>query len=451
MTSSPEGRYMLLLAGNGNAYLYSSDVDDYINVRQLFTNPIQGYYGPVAAGPNGTYYVANGTVLNEALTPIGQAPTTVTGGTDPTGGTGGAIGPTPGIGTTLPNRGGPTTVSRPISAVASVGARMFARFSTPARANQNAAVTDAGVVELVDIDTGRVMGTANALEGPLATGTATQRINTNGRTMAVDAGGNTAYVLTTSGLSIIPIDRAPAADRPQVMTNGIVNTANYQASVAPNGLVAIFGKNLASSASSGGYPLPNVLGGSCVTLNNAPMPLLATSDGQINAQLPSNLAAGRYSLVVRSIAKKAPSNTANITVAKYAPAVFVDNNGPAIFHKDGRRVTKQNPANRDEPLTIYATGLGPTKGGQVTPGNPSPSSPLAVTERVQVYFGNPGIKEAEVIVDWSGLQPGSVGVYQINARVPGAHVKGDSLPVTLKVGGVASPTTGTAVPMVAVN
>ena len=41
----------------------------------------------------------------------------------------------------LPTRGGPTTVSRPVSAVAAVGARTFARFSAPIRLNANAAAT----------------------------------------------------------------------------------------------------------------------------------------------------------------------------------------------------------------------------------------------------------------------------------------------------------------------
>src|SRR5262249_8350030 len=152
--------------------------------------------------------------------------------------------------------------------------------------------------------------------------------------------------------------------------------------------------------------------------------------------------AGRYQMVVRSIAKKSGSNTAPVTVAKYAPAVFVDADGPAIFHKDGRRISQANPAKRDEPLVIYAGGLGPTQGGKVTAVSPSLTSPLAVMDKVQLFFGNPSIKEAEVIVDWSGLVPGNVGVYQINARVPGAHVKGNALPVTLRIGGVNSPTTG---------
>ena len=46
---------------------------------------------------------------------------------------------------------------------------------------------------------------------------------------------------------------------------------------------------------------------------------------------------------------------------------------------------------------------------------------------------------------------GLVGVYQINARVPGFHLKGDALPVTLRIGGVSSPTTGPTAALVYVN
>jgi uncharacterized protein (TIGR03437 family) len=131
-----------------------------------------------------------------------------------------------------------------------------------------------------------------------------------------------------------------------------------------------------------------------------------------------------------------------VNVSRYAPAVFIDSEGPAIFHQDGSRVNQVNPAKRDEPLTLYATGLGVTTGGRVVAGQPAPSDPLAVTAPIQLFFGNPAIKEAGIIVDWSGLAPGFVGLYQINARVPGAHIKGDALPVTLRIGGVDSATTG---------
>jgi len=303
----------------------------------------------------------------------------------------------------------------------------------------------------VDSNTLRTLATAQTLEGPLAVAAGTARVNISGRLMAVDAGGQSAYILTASGLSIIPLTASSTQNAPVLTGNAVVNTANYTAGIAPGGLISIFGRNLGTTAAAATTTLPTVLGGACVTLNNAPIPLLATSAGQINAQLPPTVAAGRYPLVVRSIASQAASGAVTVTVLRYAPAIFVDAQGPAVFHRDGRRVDQAHPAKRDEPLTIYATGMGTTTGGRVTAGSPSPSSPLAVTAPVNLYFGDPTIKQAAVIVDWSGLLPGYIGVYQINARVPGFHLSGESLPVTLRIGGVSSITTGTTAARVFVD
>jgi uncharacterized protein (TIGR03437 family) len=181
--------------------------------------------------------------------------------------------------------------------------------------------------------------------------------------------------------------------------------------------------------------------------------MLATSSSQINVQIPPTLAAGKYPLLVRSIANQAASFPQMVTVSKYAPAVIVDpSTGLAsIYHADGSPVTKDKPATRDEKLTIYASGLGPTTGGAVTAGQPSPDNPLAVTGKVSVYFGEKGYSQAPMIVDWSGLAPGLIGVYRINVTVPGVHLKGDQLPVSISVGGVSSPTTGSNLPYVALN
>ena len=417
MASSSEGSFVLLLGGNGGAYLYSAAADDFVAARQVIPTPIQGYYGPIAAGPGGLYYLVNNQVLNQALTPIGTA----------------------------------ATGSRPVSAVAAVNAQSFVRFSMPLSASATAAATDAGLVEMVNATSQQTTTSANALEGPLTAVTGNARANINGRTMAIDASGAAVYVLTASGLQIVPFAATGTQNAPQAPANGVVNTANYMPSVASGGLISIFGQRMASAASAGSTPLPSVLGGTCVTLNNVPLPLLASSPSQINAQLPPTLAAGRYPMVVRSIANHQASSSATITVAKYAPAVFVDADGPAIFHQDGTRLDRYNPGHRDEPLTIYATGLGPTTGGKVTAGVPAPLNPLAVTGPVQVFFGDPTISDAQEIVDWSGLAPGLIGVYQINCRIPGTHLKGDALPVTLRIGGVSSPVTGLNVPTVYVE
>ena len=417
MASSPEGSFVLLLAGNGSAYLYSAAADDFVAARLVIPTPIQGYYGPIAVGPGGQYYLVNNQVLNQALTPIGTA----------------------------------TAASRPVAAVAAVDAQSFVRFSTPASASATAVAADAGLIEVVNATSQQTTAAANALEGPLTAVTGTQRANINGRTMAIDPSGATVYVLTASGLQIIPFDTTGTQYIPQAPANGVVNTANYLPSVASGGLVSIFGLRLASAASAGSAPLPTVLGGTCVTLNNTPLPLLASFPNQINAQLPPTLAAGRYPLVVRSIANHEASSSATVAVSKYAPAVFVDADGPAIFHQDGTRLDRYHPGQRDEPLTIYATGLGPTTGGKVTAGVPAPLSPLAVTGPVQVFFGDPTISDAQEIVDWSGLAPGLIGVYQINCRIPGTHLKGDALPVTLRIGGVSSSVTGPTTPTVYVE
>jgi uncharacterized protein (TIGR03437 family) len=434
MTATPEGNFMILVAGNGTAYLYDASLDDFVASRAVIAAPIQGYFGPVAAGPNGQYFLVNDQLLNQALTPVGSS------------GTGPVTGPGTGGGG-LPTPGGPT--SRPVAAVAAISAQTYARFSTPVLAGNAAVATDAGLIELVDVASQRTTATANALEGPSTLARTGQRVNlTTARSMAVDSAGTTAFVLTTSGLSIVPISTAAVSVTPSVGPGGVVSTANFLPSVAPGGLISIFGKNLASSATAPGSPLPAVLGGTCVTFNNTPLPLMASSTGQINAQLPPTLAAGRYSLVVRSISNQAASSADTVTVAKYAPAIFIDSQGAAIFHQDGTRLDQNHPGHRDEPLTILATGLGTTIGGKVTAGSPAPLSPLAVTGPVNLYFGNPLIKEAGVIVDWSGLKPGYIGVYEIHARIPGAHINGSALPVTVKIGGVSSSTTGATTPQV---
>jgi uncharacterized protein (TIGR03437 family) len=334
-----------------------------------------------------------------------------------------------------------------VAAVAAVGGSSYARFSIPVTA-ANATPSDTGLVEVVDLNTSRTTATAGALEVTSAVARAGARVNVLGRSMVLDSAGATAFVLTASGLSVIPLATSTAQNLPQVPGNGVVNTANFLGTVAPGGLISIFGANLASAATAASSPLPTLLGGACVTLNNTPLSLLATSPSQINAQLPPTLAAGRYPLVVRSLTGQAASSSVNVTVSKYAPAVFVDGQGAALYHADGTRVNQDHPGKRDEKLTLYATGLGVTTGGRVTVGTPAPASPLAVTAPVSLYFGNPLIKEAAIIVDWSGLLPGYIGVYQINCRIPGAHLNGDALPITLKIGGVSSPTTGNNVPLV---
>src|SRR5262249_26080052 len=133
-----------------------------------------------------------------------------------------------------------------------------------------------------------------------------------------------------------------ASNVPRINSSGVVNIANFQTTLTPGSVASIYGTNLAADATASS-PLPNILGGACVTLNNLSVPLLLTSGGQINFQIPPGLAAGKYPLVIRSIDKKTASTSQQITVSKYSPAVMVDpqTGRAAIYHKkDGSLVTK---------------------------------------------------------------------------------------------------------------
>jgi len=432
MTATPNGEYALLLAGNGNVFLYDAVQDQFVQSRTVFsgTSLTSGFYGPVAAGPRGQYFLVNNTVLNQSLTPVVTAQTNSAAAVRP---------------------GQPVTFSNtPIPAVTPVGVNSFLRVTLATAATTS---TGTASLEMVDTNTGNVMRRLEMLEGP-AVAVANNRQNVVGRTMVVDATGTNAYVLTASGLSIVPLDQTvPAVDRPAPNQNGTVSMASYLPPVAQGGLISIFGRNLAANASADtSKALPTTLGGLCVTLNNTPIPLILTSPTQINAQVPPEFAAGRFPLLVRNIDKKAAALIATqLTVAKYAPAVFVqaDNKQAAIYHENGQPVTPANPTTRDRRLTIYATGLGLTKGTRVVGGTPSPAG--TTTDKVEVFFGDPRFSQADVVVESSRLLPGTIGVYEIKVYVPGDRMRGSALPVTVRIGGVSSPVTGPLPPTIAVN
>lgn len=425
LAATPNGEYVMLFTGAGNGYLYDYTVDDFTIAKSILTP--SGYRGPMAAGPGGKYYLVGGTFLDASMTPI---PGATTNAYSPSG--------------------------RPVAAVTAVSATQVALFTVPLRSNAAAAVPDPGAVELYNPVTGALIGSATALEGPSSVPIGAATVTVFPHTLGVDLTTSTAYMVTATGLSIVTTSASAAntAVRPSINPGGIVNLADFTPGLAAGGLMTIFGKNLGTAATAtatAGTPLPTMLGGMCVTLNNVPIPLELTGPGQINAQIPVTLAAGRYPLVLRNIPQQAASVASTVTVAQYAPAVLMAGTQASIVHHDGTYVTKDNPAVRDEKLFIYATGLGPTKGATVTTGAAVPASPAAATGTVQVYFGSPLLKQSQMIVNSSILVPGMVGVAQITVTVPGFHSKGSALAVTLKVGGVSSSVTGPDVPKIAVQ
>jgi uncharacterized protein (TIGR03437 family) len=109
-----------------------------------------------------------------------------------------------------------------------------------------------------------------------------------------------------------------------------------------------------------------------------------------------------------------------------------ETNLPTIVRSDNNLlVTDSNPVHRagNETLIIYVTGLGQTNPA-VGDGLPSPSSPLAVAlTEPSVTLGGVSLP-----VDYFGLTPGEVGVYQINVGVPSNVPTGLSVPLVISQG-----------------
>ena len=84
-------------------------------------------------------------------------------------------------------------------------------------------------------------------------------------------------------------------------------------------------------------------------------------------------------------------------------------------------------------LLIYCTGLGGVT-NQPPTGSPALSSLLSKTMTTPIVT----IGGAPADVQFSGLAPGLVGLYQVNAAVPAAAAKGNAVPVVVSIGGVMS-------------
>lgn len=98
----------------------------------------------------------------------------------------------------------------------------------------------------------------------------------------------------------------------------------------------------------------------------------------------------------------------------FTPEVMMNSAGPAIVHSsDFTLVSPANPAKAGEILSLFATGLGPTRGG-VEPRQPFTTDSVApVNAPVHVLVNG---TSAQVL--YAGGYPGATNTYQVNFRVP---------------------------------
>jgi YVTN family beta-propeller protein len=281
------------LAGNGTIYRYDSLTDSYTYSTRPYTAAnITGYWGPMAAGPTGSYFAVNGFILTTDLSLVGgsESPTATT---------------------TLP-----MATRRNVAALGAVDADRFLRLTTvvksqiTATANGDARPT----LELLDLRDNSVTLVGAVAENPVQSLFGTTRINVPPRQIAVDAAG-TAYIISLSGMTMVPLTPA-GASRPQIAssTSAILNATDGSRTIRPGSFILISGSNLAGTVTTDLLPPPTVLGGSCVTFSDLQLPLLQTSGNRILAQVPDTASPGSYVAVVRSLATGQRSDPVVVTV-----------------------------------------------------------------------------------------------------------------------------------------
>ena len=227
---------------------------------------------------------------------------------------------------------------------------------------------------------------------------------------------------------------AAAPIPPRLTREGIVDAFSQRGgTVAPGELVSLFGSALGPAQ---GAPfqfdgetglLPGSGGGVQVTFNGIPAPLLYADAGQINAQVPYELA-GAQTAQIQVTVNGQRGDAIPYPVSATKPALL-----PRVFNQDGRENSAGAPARAGEIVVLFATGQGVTSPPSITGAVArGPAYPVPQAETRLLVGG----VAAEIL--FRGQAPGTTGVMQVNARVPTGVAAGPAVPVVLEVGGVAS-------------
>ena len=249
----------------------------------------------------------------------------------------------------------------------------------------------------------------------------------------VDAGGR----LWSQEL-LIPFYGPQSAQGPVI--GAAVNGASFaRGGIVPGEIATIFGSNLTSSIGinlTSSLPLPTTLLNDSVIVNGANVPLFAVDNvngqQQFNFQIPWEVGVGSQAAVAVSN-NGTTSAVVSVPVLEAQPGIFNYNVGGnvfgAILHANYQPADTGHPARTGETVLIYCTGLGmvssPPADGASSNGQPTILTPTVT------------IGGAQAAVSFSGLAPGFVGLYQINAVVPSGLASGNQK-VVITEGGSTS-------------
>jgi uncharacterized protein (TIGR03437 family) len=261
----------------------------------------------------------------------------------------------------------------------------------------------------------------------------------NGTIYFVDSGNNRIRALVPPPITALP----------SIKTGGVISASAFGAlpAISPGGWIEIYGSNLAVQTNSWagvnftGPAAPTSLIGTSVTIGGAPAFIEYVSATQINAQVPSGVATGPQSLIVKTPAGSTAAYTVTVNAAEpgllappsfdvggtqYVVALFPDQSTYVLPPGAIPGVTSRR-AQPGDVLTIYGVGF-----GAVTPAI-SAGQVVAEANSIpgfQIMFGS-----TTATTQYAGLAPSAIGLYQFNVVVPNVP-SSDTTPLSFSLAGV---------------
>lgn len=317
-----------------------------------------------------------------------------------------------------------------------------------------------GNVYVSDNGNNRVMVFPSLIYLPLTGGSAIGLIGQSDPTQSAPNGNSTDALATPEGLSSpvgLFIDRRDTVYvgdsgnnrvvhflKPARATHGATNQSGTP--LARGSLAMLLGSGFADTEQQTiESPLPRALADREVVINDEfPASLSSMGPSLTRLQIPSNAPLGSARLAIRVVETGELVAGTAISLTTSSPGLFssTDDARGRILHEDGSVNSSSNAALKGSTIKIFGTGQGPVS-PSVPDGEAAPSDVFTVA--VPTSDGQTCLTRQPSVcvvigntfgdVQFSGLAPNQVGVWQLTVRIP-ADAPSGTVPLRALINGV---------------